>query len=170
MTDQNGSDDRKRRDTRPATHGTKGIYKGKPSKIAKRTPATYDGYSTSVFKKISSGHMAFKTEAMRQEFFKAVQTPLRYPMAEKIIKKFGSIRLLRSCLEAVVGKDAPSLSTIYRWLYPREKGGTDGQIPTRNIPHIMQAARYAGVMLEPQDFYPQRTELRANYGDDTDEP
>lgn len=135
----------------------------KRKSYVKSSTASYDGYSTNMFRRLFSNQALFTSEAERQKFLAKYNVkPLRYPIAENILKKFGSMKLLKDSLDATMGDKAPNLTTLYRWIYPREKGGTDGQIPTKNIPNIMLAARFAGVMLEPEDFYPTR-EMPSEY-------
>ncbi|APZ51249.1 hypothetical protein [Salipiger abyssi] len=40
------------------------------------------------------------------------------------------------------------------WQAPRERGGTNGLIPYRHVPRLMEVARENGVELTPADFMP----------------
>jgi hypothetical protein len=46
-----------------------------------------------------------------------------------------------------------SPSTVCRWTYPREIGGTAGLIPARWQHPLMAMARESGVDLRPEDFF-----------------
>lgn len=79
--------------------------------------------------------------------------------AERILKKFGGARRLAEILTLTGKMKTPS--TIYRWTYSREKGGTGGLVPTSAWPDILVAARYAGIVLEddlisPATFVPRK--------------
>jgi len=73
--------------------------------------------------------------------------------AQRIIDKFGSAYRLSAALKAIGYLRNPS--TVYRWTYSREKGGTDGMVPTRALTYILRAARFEGVMLTPEDLDPR---------------
>jgi hypothetical protein len=79
-----------------------------------------------------------------------------YPQAEGIIKKFGGAGELARIIQAINPdpQDHWHRSSIYRWTYPVEAGGTGGEIPARAIKTILKAARYAGIVLTADDFYP----------------
>lgn len=87
---------------------------------------------------------------------------LIYPQAQNVIMKFGGAPELARVLKAF--SDNPDdwyhPTSIYRWMYPANKGGTGGEIPTRAIKLIMKAARYAGVMISIDDLYPNIVDPR----------
>lgn len=74
--------------------------------------------------------------------------------AYRIIKKFGGARRLWALLKDLGPEHELSPSSIYRWDYPKEKGGTGGVIPTAAMPSVIKAARLEGIFLTPEDFYP----------------
>lgn len=85
--------------------------------------------------------------------------PPELTQAERVLKKFGGARRLSAIL-LVVGKPRDP-SCIYRWTYPKEKGGTGGLIPTSVWPDLILAAKYDGVLLEseltdPRTFAPKK--------------
>lgn len=47
------------------------------------------------------------------------------------------------------------ISCVYRWSYPKERGGTGGAIPATAMTHIANQARVYGVLLLPSDFDPR---------------
>lgn len=78
--------------------------------------------------------------------------------AQRVIHKFGGARALCRALNEVCGEDKRyyNPSSIYRWTYPRDKGGTGGTIPTRAMVYIFKAARLYGLLLTEEDFFPDR--------------
>lgn len=46
-------------------------------------------------------------------------------------------------------------STVIRWGYPREKGGTDGYIPRKYHAKLIKLAESNGIKLKPLDFIEQ---------------
>ena len=76
-------------------------------------------------------------------------------MAERVIYKFGGARDLWRMINEVAPGTIDA-SAIYRWTYPREKGGTGGIIPTRNLALILKAARLQGILLDEGDFHPEK--------------
>lgn len=59
------------------------------------------------------------------------------PVADRVIKKCGGHR-------AVADHLGVALSVVYRWTYPRARGGTGGSIPTRPREALIRAAQ-AGI-------------------------
>lgn len=45
------------------------------------------------------------------------------------------------------------VSRVYRWTYPKERGGTGGTIPTRHQNDLLTKARDNGCTLQPSDFF-----------------
>jgi hypothetical protein len=67
--------------------------------------------------------------------------------AHTIIEKLGG--------EAKVAAITKTASTApYRWQYPRSKGGTDGLIPQRYHPTLLEYARTNGISLAAEEFLP----------------
>lgn len=78
--------------------------------------------------------------------------------AERVIRRFGGPKQLVDAINASGGKK--NLSSIYRWQYPKEKGGTGGVIPTAAWPLILDAAKFAGIVLRQEDFDPMPRETK----------
>lgn len=76
-----------------------------------------------------------------------------FSQAERIIERLGGMDHLMELL-AYVGHPI-NLCTLYRWTYPKERGGTGGLIPTHMWPVIFQAARCEGIILGPEDLDPR---------------
>jgi hypothetical protein len=68
--------------------------------------------------------------------------------AERVIEKCGG----EQAIAKMVGVD---VSRVHRWRYPKERGGTDGVIPTKHQQAILDRAREAGIDLKPEDFFDQ---------------
>lgn len=43
------------------------------------------------------------------------------------------------------------------WQAPRERGGTNGLIPYRHVPKLMELAKSKGVEIDAADFFPPTT-------------
>lgn len=71
--------------------------------------------------------------------------------ATTIIKKLGGERVVSKVTET-------AYTAPYRWQQPREKGGTDGLIPQRHHPRLLDYARDNEIPLSPADFLPAREE------------
>lgn len=71
-----------------------------------------------------------------------------FKQAEKIIAKFGGPAKMAAALECDV-------SAIYKWTYSKEKGGTDGLIPSSSMPVVLNAADVLGIELTPHDLDPR---------------
>lgn len=74
--------------------------------------------------------------------------------ADRVLRKFGGPRRLARLLKTLDPENALNPSSIYRWRYPVEKGGTGGVIPTRDIPVVRKAAALDGIILDEWDLYP----------------
>jgi hypothetical protein len=72
--------------------------------------------------------------------------------AARVIAKFGGAQVLGKALARVSGRDR---SRVYRWGYPKSKGGTGGVIPSSVIADVLTAARLEGVHLTAEDLDPR---------------
>lgn len=66
--------------------------------------------------------------------------------AKSVIKKLGGP-------ERVAGITKANVSRVYRWMYPRERGGTGGMIPYSQAQKLIQFAGSEGIDLAPADFF-----------------
>jgi hypothetical protein len=73
--------------------------------------------------------------------------------AEVIFSKFGSATRLHLVFLAI-GRPY-NKATIYKWAYPRSKGGSNGWVPTRAWPDVLAAARYFGVFITSEEMDPR---------------
>jgi hypothetical protein len=87
-----------------------------------------------------------------------VKDSLIHPQAETVVHKFGGARELARAIQAAFPdpKDHYNPSSIYRWMYPLSVGGTGGEIPAGALKKVIKAARYAGILLTPEDLFPQK--------------
>lgn len=67
--------------------------------------------------------------------------------AKTVIETFGGVK----AVAVVVGK---SETRVRRWGYSRERGGTDGLIPSACQIDLLRHARAHGIDLTPADFFP----------------
>lgn len=47
-----------------------------------------------------------------------------------------------------------SVTSVYRWQYPKEKGGTGGTIPQRHHRALLDFAKQNRIKLKAEDFLP----------------
>lgn len=65
--------------------------------------------------------------------------------ASSIIRKIGV-----DTVAAVTGKH---ISRVYRWMYPKERGGTGGFIPSTDAMALLEYARSNDLDLKPDEFF-----------------
>ncbi|MBT9370826.1 hypothetical protein KLP42_13050 [Rhizobium sp. CSW-27] len=65
--------------------------------------------------------------------------------AKSIIAKIGIEKV-----SAVTGKH---ISRVYRWMYPKDRGGTGGMIPQREASVLLAYARERNIDLIPAEFF-----------------
>jgi len=66
--------------------------------------------------------------------------------AERIISILGSA-------DAVATVCGVHRSRVFRWTYPKDRGGTGGLVPAQHQQALLDAARARGLPLEPADFF-----------------
>ena len=81
--------------------------------------------------------------------------------AERILARFGGASRLHAIL-AELGHPLAH-ATLYKWTYPKERGGTGGFIPTSAWPLILKAAAHEGIILTSDDMDPREIPLSASY-------
>jgi len=77
-----------------------------------------------------------------------------HSQAGRVIKKFGNARRLAEMLTLATGTKV-NPSRVYRWMHPREKGGTGGLIPSSSMAAVLACARLAGIVLSADELYPK---------------
>jgi len=65
--------------------------------------------------------------------------------AKSIIAKIGIDKV-----SEITGKH---VSRVYRWMYPKERGGTGGMIPQNDAPALLAYAKANHIELSPADFF-----------------
>ncbi|MCB1476600.1 MAG: hypothetical protein H6883_07075 [Rhodobiaceae bacterium] len=65
--------------------------------------------------------------------------------AKSVIAKLGGV-------EAVANVTGKHVSRIYRWMYPKDRGGTGGFIPQSDYGALLSYARASGIELSPSEF------------------
>lgn len=75
---------------------------------------------------------------------------------ERVISRFGGVAKFVAALKEV--DYSLNRNTVYAWRASKKesKNGQDGVIPNRHMPMIMEAARWAGVILTESDLDPRR--------------
>jgi len=71
--------------------------------------------------------------------------------ASRITRKFGSAYKLAAMLSAEAGR-VIHVSTVRRWTYPQERGGTGGHIPYKFHELVWTAAKHNDITLHPEEF------------------
>lgn len=66
--------------------------------------------------------------------------------AKTVIAKLGGPDIVAR----LTGRD---VSRVYRWMYPRDRGGTDGIIPHAEARKLLDHSRVNGIDLGPADFF-----------------
>lgn len=66
--------------------------------------------------------------------------------AEIVIRKMGGF-------DAVADICGVDRTRVFRWTYPKVRGGTDGRIPTQHQQTLLDFARSNGLDLTPDDFF-----------------
>jgi hypothetical protein len=68
-----------------------------------------------------------------------------YAQAFNVIEKFRGARNLARAIQR-------SPSTVYKWTYEMDKGGTDGLIPSSALELVRRAAKIHGIELTADDL------------------
>lgn len=67
-------------------------------------------------------------------------------VADAIIRKCGGHNVVADICGVHVTR-------VYRWTYPKERGGCDGIIPAKRQAQLLHGARERGIGLAPNDFF-----------------
>lgn len=73
--------------------------------------------------------------------------PDRLEPAATIINRFGGV-------DAVALITSRHVSRVYRWMYPKENGGTGGVIPQAEAGKLLTHAKDNRIKVSPADFFP----------------
>ncbi len=75
--------------------------------------------------------------------------------AKRIIARFGTAyELSRALADLEEPEHARTPAAIYRWTYPRARGGQDGLIPSDMLRAIQDAARLHGIVIPDTEWRP----------------
>lgn len=66
--------------------------------------------------------------------------------AQRVIEKCGGHDVVAGWLKV-------STTSVYRWTYPKDKGGTGGVIPQKHWQALIQKAASDGIELTVEDFF-----------------
>jgi len=86
--------------------------------------------------------------------FKAPRRPVT-SQAQRLFEKFGGAARLAEAM--IRHGNIKSRVTVYKWDYPKERGGTGGIIPTAQWPAIARIARIEGLhipstLIDPREL------------------
>jgi hypothetical protein len=73
--------------------------------------------------------------------------------AYSVIMKFSPTGELGKGIDAVAAVTGADRTRVYRWMRPREKGGTDGVIPAQQQQKLFDYAQKKRLPLKPADFF-----------------
>ena len=85
--------------------------------------------------------------------------PVPHTPAERVIQKFGNARDVARALalaadKGLIGRaEVRTPATIYKWAWPKGRGGTGGRIPASAVSAIQKAGRLVGVLITVADVY-----------------
>lgn len=85
-------------------------------------------------------------------------TSIYMSQAERILLKFGGARRLSRLMKACGRTKDPT--SIYKWTYSKEKGGTGGLIPTAAWSDILLVARMEGLLITSEDMDPRERKVK----------
>jgi len=75
--------------------------------------------------------------------------------ARSVIAKAGGV-------DVVVNVTGKHISRVYRWMYPKDRGGTGGIIPQADAEAILKHAKKHGLDISPADFFATRASEEAD--------
>lgn len=73
--------------------------------------------------------------------------------AYSLILKFSPSGQLGKGIDAVAAITGADRTRVYRWMRPRDKGGTGGLIPSRQQKKLFDYAQRKKLPVEPSDFF-----------------
>ena len=72
-------------------------------------------------------------------------------VAKAVIEKCGGIKV-------VMGICGVSRNAVYKWTYPKDRGGTGGIVPHYAAELLLANAKSGGVNVRPEDFFETKLE------------
>ncbi|MBM7044072.1 hypothetical protein [Rhizobium lusitanum] len=73
-------------------------------------------------------------------------------MSEKHLEPAKSI-IAKIGIDKVAEITGKHVSRVYRWMYPKERGGTGGMIPNSEVPALLAFAKANNIDLSPAEFF-----------------
>jgi hypothetical protein len=73
--------------------------------------------------------------------------------AYSLILKFADGGELSKGIDRIAKVTGTNRVSVKRWMRPKEKGGTEGLIPTRQQRKLLEYAQRASLPIEPRDFF-----------------
>lgn len=73
--------------------------------------------------------------------------------AHTVIGKFARNGKLSSGIDLISEITGSDRTSVYRWMRPKEKGGTGGLVPTKQQPKLLEYAQSECIPLGPHDFF-----------------
>jgi hypothetical protein len=76
----------------------------------------------------------------------AIIVPMHMEPAKTIIDRFGGVEVVA----AITGRH---VSRVYRWMYPRDRGGTGGLIPQGEARKLLAHAKASNIPVSADEFF-----------------
>jgi transposase len=73
--------------------------------------------------------------------------------AHTVIRKFAVNGKLSSGIDLISEITGSDRTSVYRWMRPKEKGGTGGLVPTKQQPKLLEYAKENRLALATADFF-----------------
>ena len=91
---------------------------------------------------------------LRLAQYAAMRDPRYHDPAYSVIRKFApdGARLAKG-IDQVAEITGVSRVQVYRWMRPREKGGTEGLIPSQHLKAMFEYAKDKRLPVRPADFF-----------------
>jgi hypothetical protein len=79
------------------------------------------------------------------------------PAYSLILKFSGPDRQLSKGIDAVAAITGANRTRVYRWMRPKEAGGTGGTVPHRQANKLLEFAKRERVPVQAEDFFAKRS-------------
>ena len=73
--------------------------------------------------------------------------------AHTLIRKFARDGKLSAGIDLISEITGSDRTSVYRWMRPKEKGGTGGLVPTKQQMKLLDYAQRARIPLQASDFF-----------------
>lgn len=82
-------------------------------------------------------------------------------MSEEHLDPAKSVIATIGGVEKVASITGRSITRVYRWMYPKDRGGTGGVIPHAEARKLLEYAEAERLPLSPNDFFAARQQSEA---------